>query len=127
MDAFTRAMYAVLGSLSILGGVAMLAAPSLLTRPTDPPIVSHLLREEAVAFIFVGLVFFWARRHFAIRRPIHLALLVFTALFAGVHWSDHFADHAPIKYALVNTVPFVLLLVTTPRRPETRVAGRASL
>jgi uncharacterized membrane protein len=127
MNAFTRAIYAVFGSISILAGLAVLAAPSLLARPSDPPIVSHLLREEAAAFIFIGLVFFWARRHFAIRRPIHLALLVFTALLAGVHWADYFGDHAPIKYSLWNTAPFVVLLVTTPRRPETRVAARASL
>lgn len=115
------------GSASILAGLAVLAAPSLLTGPSDPPVVSHLLREEAVAFVFIGLVFLWARRHFAIRRPIHLALLVFTALFAGVHWVDYFGDHAPAKYPLVNTVPFVVLLVTTPRRRETRMAARASL
>ncbi len=127
MDALTRAIYAVFGSLSILAGVVVLAAPSLLTSPSDPPVVSHLLREEAAAFVFIGLMFFWARRHFAIRRPIHLALLVFTALFAGVHWADYFGGHAHIKYALVNTVPFVVLLVTTPRRPETRMAARASL
>lgn len=127
MDAFTRALYAVFGSLSILAGCAVLAAPSLLMGPSDPPVVSHLLREEAAAFIFIGLVFLWARRHFAIRRPIHLALLVFTALFAGVHWADYFGAGAPLKSPVVNTVPFVVLLVTTPRRPETRMAARASL
>jgi hypothetical protein len=73
------------------------------------------------------VLFLWARRHFSSRRPVHLAFMVFTALFAAVHWFDYVGDAGPIWPPLVNTVPFILLLATAPRRRDVRTPARASL
>jgi hypothetical protein len=127
MDGFARGVYAVFGWLAILAGVAVLVQPSLLIRPGDPAVVAHLLREEAAAFVFIGLMFLWARRHFSSRRPVHFSFMVFTALFAAVHWIDFFDDAGRIWSPLLNTVPFLLLLLTTPRRRDVRRPARASL
>lgn len=127
MEGFARGVYAVFGWLAILAGVAVLVMPSLLVHPNDPPVIAHLLREEAAAFVFIGFMFLWARRHFSSRRPVHLAFLVFTALFAAVHWVDYFGHAGGIWPPLLNTVPFVLLLLTAPRRREVRTPARASL
>jgi hypothetical protein len=127
MEGFARGVYAVFGWLALLGGAAILVMPSLLVRPGDPPVIAHLLREEAAAFIFIGLMFLWARRHFSSRRPVHRAFMVFTALLAAVHWVDYFGDAGRIWPSLVNTVPFVILLLTAPRRRDMRTSARASL
>lgn len=127
MEGFARGVYAVFGGLALLAGAVVLVRPSLLLMPGDPPIMAHLLREEAAAFIFIGLMFLWARRHFSSRRPVHFAFLVFTALFGAVHWVDYFGDARDIWSPVLNTVPFVILLLTSPRRRDVRTPARASL
>jgi hypothetical protein len=32
----------------------------------------------------------WCLFRFERRRPVHLALLLFTALFAAIHWGEYF-------------------------------------
>ncbi|HXT72168.1 MAG TPA: hypothetical protein VN700_20600 [Vicinamibacterales bacterium] len=96
----------------------VLFAPSLLATSDDPGIVSHLLREEAAAFVFIGLMFLQAWRHFDRRRIFHTAFVVFTGLFAAVHWIGLFGDDPVWWPSVVNTVPFALMLITIPRGAE---------
>ena len=116
MERIARAFYGIIGVLALAAGAAVLAAPSLLARPEAPAVVSHLLREEAAAFVFIGLMCMWAFRDPAARRPIHFSLLVFTGLFAAIHWAEYFKDFRHIASPILNTIPSAVLLVTAPRK-----------
>jgi hypothetical protein len=124
MRAFTLGIYAVFGALSLVAATAALLAPQLVLADDFSPLTAHLIREEAAAFVFIGLMFFWCLRHFDQRRPVHLALMVFTGLFAVIHWADYLREYRHIEGALVNTVPVLVLTVTAPfGRRDARVAS----
>lgn len=72
------------------------------------------LREQGAAFVFVGGMLLWCVRHYDRRRPVHLGMLVFTALLAAIHWQGYFESGGYAGPALANTVPFVLFALTTP-------------
>jgi uncharacterized membrane protein len=115
MKTMTVALYWLLGILSLLAGVAVLIMPSLIVPPEESSgLIRHLLREEAALFVFVGLMFFWLVTHYEQRRPVHLAMLVFITLFAGVHWVDYLDHGTDWASALVNTIPVALLAITAP-------------
>jgi hypothetical protein len=115
LTAFTKSVYIVLGALSLIAGVIVLVSPGVLLPPEElTPLISHLLREEAAAFVFIGLMFFWCLTHYEQRRTVHLALLVFIILFAGVHWVDYLRAGGEIISPLINTIPVVLIAATTP-------------
>ena len=115
MKGLTVGLYWLLGALALAAGVAVLVMPSLILPPEQASgLIEHLLREEAALFVFVGLMFFWCATHYEQRRPVHLSLLVFLALFAGVHWLPYFQGGNDLISPLVNTIPVVLLAVTAP-------------
>lgn len=115
MTTFTRFIYAVFGTAAIAGGVGGLIRPGLLGPDVaESPLMQHLVREEAAAFVFIGLMFFWCLRHFDARRPVHLALLTFTAMFGGVHWLPAFSGNWNPQSLVVNTVPALILAITAP-------------
>jgi hypothetical protein len=119
----TRIVYALFGTLALLAGVAALLRPALVLPDVYSHLTAHLVREEAACFVFVGLMFFWCLGHFDERRPVHLALLTFTVLFAGIHWADYVRDLRHVSSPLVNTAPVIILGVTAPWRAATdRVA-----
>ena len=116
MTAFTKVVYALLGTFAVVAGVVALVMPSLALPPgITVPIASHLVREEASAFVFIGLMFVWLLRHAEQGRPVHLALLVFTVLFAAIHWADYLKSYREILSPLINSVPAVLLAATIPK------------
>ena len=120
MKGFTVAVYAVFGVLALAAGLVAFVMPAV-ALPADQftPLTSHLTRELSSAFVFIGLMFFWCIRHYPQRRPVHMAFLVFIALFAGVHWQDYFRSNSGnLTSPLVNSVPVALLAITAPfRRP----------
>jgi hypothetical protein len=116
MEKTARAVYAIFGVFALAGGLVIFAAPSVLMGPGISGLTAHLLREEASMFLFVGLMCFWCLRHFPNRRPVHLALIVFTVFFAGAHWMEVVEHPGAVWGALVNSVPPLLLLLTMPRR-----------
>jgi hypothetical protein len=120
MRTATRGMYVVFGTLALLAGAAALLQPTLILPDVHSQLAAHLIREEAACFIFVGLMFFWCFSHFDERRPVHLALLAFTAIFAGIHWADYLRDLRNLISPLVNTAPVLILAVTAPWTPDRR-------
>ena len=115
MKNFTVALYWLFGVLALAAGLAVLVMPSLIVPPEESSgLIRHLLREEAALFVFVGLMFVWCVTHYEQRRPVHLALLVFIVLFAGVHWRDYLDGGGDIIGPFVNTIPVVLLAITAP-------------
>ena len=121
-----RGIYAVFGTLALLAGIVALLRPAIILPDVHSQLTAHLIREEAACFVFVGLMFFWCLGHFDERRPVHLALLTFTVLFAGIHWADYVRDLRHVSSPLVNTAPVIILGVTAPWRAATdRVAMKA--
>lgn len=115
MKGLTVGLYWLLGALALAAGIAVLVMPSMIVPPEQSSdLIRHLLREEAALFVFVGLMFFWCATHYEQRRPVHLALLVFIVLFAGVHWLPYFQNGTDLISPLVNTIPVVLLAITAP-------------
>lgn len=122
MTAFTLVIYAVFGALAVGAGTAALLVPALaLPRESYSPMTAHLVREQAAGFVLIGLMFFWCLRHFEQRRPVHLALLLFTGLFAAIHWADYLQEHRYLLSPVINTLPVLALAATAPfARPSAR-------
>jgi hypothetical protein len=114
MTFFTRGMYVVFGTLAVAAGAIALFVPSLAIPEARSGLTAHLVREQAAGFVFIGLMFFWCLRHFEQRRPVHLALLLFTSLFAAIHWADYVRSGHYLVGPLVNTLPVIALAATAP-------------
>ena len=115
MRILTLVIYALFGAGAILGGIAAVVSPSVILPSTElTPLARHLAREEGAAFVFIGGMLLWAARHYDRRRPVHLGMVVLTALFAAIHWQGYFESGRYASAGLVNTVPFVLFALTTP-------------
>jgi uncharacterized protein DUF4345 len=113
--AFTVGVYAVFGSLALIAGIVALIAPDMILPDAHTPVMRHLIREEAALFVFVGMMVLWCVRNFERRHAVHAGLVVFTGLFAVIHWLGFFDDHRVTLSAIANTVPFVVFLATMPR------------
>jgi hypothetical protein len=117
MRAITIGLYGVGGALAVVGGLVAVAAPRMiLPGPETTPLAAHLIQEEGATFVFIGSMLLWCTRNFERRRPVHLAMVVLTALFAVIHWMGNVRHPEYIARGLVNTVPFVLFAVTAPFR-----------
>lgn len=115
MKAFTFVIYAVFGALAVSAGTAALLVPALaLPREMYSPMTAHLIREQAAGFVFIGLMLFWCLSHFEQRRPVHFALLLFTGLFAAIHWVDYLREHRDVLSPVINTLPVLALVATAP-------------
>lgn len=115
MQAITQALYWTIAFIGVVGGLAAVAAPSaVIPHAAAGSLASHLVREQGAEFVFIGLVAAWCARHAAARRAAHYAFLVFTALFAGIHWIGYASSGAYIGAAIVNTVPFLAFVLTLP-------------
>ena len=117
MERLRLGLYAVIGVFSLIAGSAGAIRPSLaVDRAATDPLVDHLVREQGAGFVFIGLMALWALLRPDARRGVHLALVVFTALFAAIHWYAFALDQRNLVSPLVNSVPITVLLVTVPRR-----------
>jgi len=119
MTTFTRALYWVLGVSLLLAAAVVLVRPQVILSPDAyTPLTAHLMREEAALFVFVGLMSLWCLGHYSQRRPVHMAMLTFAAIFAGIHVWGYLGHPDPkhIKDVLANVVPVALLAVTAPWR-----------
>ena len=110
-----RAVYAILAVVT--GGVGLFALikPALvLSAGSYAPFTAHLVQEQAAGGIFIGLMALWCLFHFDQRKQVHVALLVYFALFAGIHWAEYFAGTRHIASPLLNSLPLLALLAITP-------------
>ena len=119
MQLATRAVYILFGTLAIIAGSVALLSPGLIVGPEDlTPLVSHLIQEQAAGFVFIGLMCFWCLRHYDERRPVHLGLVLFTGLFAAIHWAAYVRTERDIVSPIVNTVPLLVLALTARSGPR---------
>src|SRR5262245_28738827 len=126
MERAARVVYAVFGVLTVGLGLVALLLPSLALPPqARSPLNAHLIREQGSEGVFLGLMAFWCLAHFEQRRPVHLALIVFAALFAAIHWAEFLAARRPLASPLINSAPLLAFLLTAPRSRRKNV-GRAA-
>lgn len=120
MERVARIVYAVFGALATGLGILTLVRPELALHPDIySPMTAHLVREQGAEGVFLGLMAFWCLLHFDQRRPVHLFLIVFAALFAGIHWMEFFAARRHLASPLINSVPLLAFLATAPfSRPK---------
>ena len=116
MRTFTQVVYGVFGAAAIVAAIGALVSPRLVTGDAVTPLTAHLMREQAAGFVFIGAMLFWCIRHFDQRRYVHLALLAFTTIFAGIHWADYLQSYRHVWSPIVNSIPSVLLALTAPRK-----------
>jgi hypothetical protein len=117
MALITRALYAIFGILSLVSGLVAAVKPSLIFPPEESAgYAGHLIREQGALFVFAGLMFFWCLRHFESRRPVHLAFIVFLAIYSGIHWAGYFDTGERLFGAIATSIPALALLATVPRR-----------
>ncbi len=112
MKKISLVFYGILGAGALLYGLTALLFPSaLLTEATQSVHLTHILREQGAAAIFVGLMSFWCILNYERRTIVHYFLTIFAFLLMGIHWFDYFEGHLPLISPLYNTVPFAVLLV----------------
>jgi hypothetical protein len=117
MRIFGRTVYLVLGALALGLGLLALMSPGVVLPPeARSALTAHLVREQGAGAVFIGIMAVWCVFNFDSRRPVHLALLAFAALFAGIHWVEYFHGRRHLASPLLNSIPFLALLAVTPRR-----------
>jgi len=110
-----RAVYGIFGTLATALGLLALLDPGLvLSADAYSPLTAHLIQEQAAGGVFIGIMAIWCLFHFEQRRPVHLALLLFAAIFAGIHWAEYLQGRRHLSSPLINSLPFLAFLVTTP-------------
>jgi hypothetical protein len=115
MRIVARAIYGVFGGLAIGLSLLALFKPALALPIEDySTLTAHLVREQAAEGMFIGMMSFWCLLNFDQRRPVHFALILFTAVFAGIHWAEYFHGNRQLVSPLLNSVPFLAFVATTP-------------
>ena len=105
-------IYAVLGAIAIIYGVANLLFPTFMVPESARSFpLSHILREQAAMAIFIGCMFLWCIFNYERRASAHYFLMVFAFLLAGIHWFDYLNGHLNWMAPFYNTVPFVVLVL----------------
>ena len=104
-------IYAVLGAFTILYGIVNLFFPTFMVPEAARSFpLSHIIREQAAAAIFMGCMSLWCIFNYDRRRAVHYFLIVFAFLLAAIHWFDYLHGHLNWMSPLYNTVPFLLLV-----------------
>jgi hypothetical protein len=115
MKRVTQLLYGLVGAGAVtLGVIAVFAPGFILPDAQTVPLAGHLAREQGAEFVFIGLMALWCLCHYDARRPVHLAFVVLTALFAGIHWSGYLRSGHYLAAAVANSVPFVAFAMTAP-------------
>ena len=115
MKILAKFVYAGFGVLALFLGLLALFWPAAALPPDSRSAVAlHLVQEQGAQSVFMGLMAFWCLTHFAGRRPVHIALLLFGFLFAAIHWFEYLQGHRHLLSPILNSIPFVLFVITAP-------------
>ena len=114
MKGLTRAVYLLLGGVILALSAVALVRPEVALHPEETSALTrHLVQEQAAGGVFIGGMALWCAFHLERRRPVHLALLLFTFLFAAIHWAEYLHARRTLVSPLANSVPFVLLVLAS--------------
>ncbi len=112
MATVNKILYGIFGVAALLYGIVTLVAPAaLMSEAARSFPLTHIMREQGAAGVFIGLMFFWCIPNYERRRGVHYLLMVFAFLLAAIHWFDFFAGHLRWLSPLYNSVPFAVLLL----------------
>src|SRR2546421_6121144 len=105
-------IYVVFGAVALIYGVAAVLSPATITAEAGRSFpLSHVLREQGAAGVFIGLMALWCIFNYERRRAVHYFLMVFAFLLAVIHWVDFFNGNLPWLSPVYNSIPFTALLV----------------
>ena len=94
----------------------MIPLRDVIPSRTTPYITVTIIVLNAIAWLFAaifgGLMAFWCIFNYERSLTVHYFLMFFALLLAVIHWHDHFAGHLRWMSPIVNTVPFVVLMIT---------------
>jgi hypothetical protein len=112
MRTVNRVIYVIFGGLALIYGVAGVISPQTVAgKEATTFFAGHLVREQAAAGVFIGLMALWCAFNYEQRVVVHYFLMVFAALLAGIHWFDYLAGHIGWLSPIYNSVPFLTLLI----------------
>ena len=112
MKRINSVIYVLFGIGAILYGAAALLFPAALeTNAVQSFRFAHILREQGAAAIFVGMMAFWCIFNYERRRVVHYFFIVLALLLAVIHWHDYFSGHLTWKSPIINTIPFVVVVL----------------
>ena len=102
--------YGLFGGGALLIGTVGLLFPSVVVEEAArDSLVSHLVREEAAAAVFIGSMLLWCIFNYERRHAVHYFLIVFTVLMAAIHWFDFLKGHKNWVSPIMNSVPVLVL------------------
>src|SRR5262245_60312421 len=117
----TRIVYGLLGVLYVVIGVGAMLMPTawfppdraakLLIGTAMNPFIAHVLQEFGTVLIALGFVFLWCaiRREYSAR--LHWALTFYFLLDALIHWVGPEGLIGSWSRGIINSTPFVVMLV----------------
>jgi uncharacterized membrane protein len=112
MRKINSVIYGLFGVVAIVYGVTNLLVPTFMVPEAAQSFpLYHILREQAAAALFIGLMFLWCIFNYERRAAVHYFLIVFTFLLAAIHWIDRFNGHLSWMSPIYNSVPFIVLLI----------------
>lgn len=112
MKTANRIIYGLFGAVALLYSVATLVSPGVLESEAAQSVrVTHLMREQGAAGVFIGLMAFWCAVNYERRQSVHYLLMVFALLLAAIHWVDYFSGNIGWLSPVYNSVPFAVLLI----------------
>ncbi len=114
MKKLNSIVYGLFGGGALLIGAAGLFFPAMVVEESShDTLVSHLVREEAAAAVFIGCMFLWCIFDYERRNVVHYFLIVFTLLMAAIHWFDYLQGHKNWVSPIMNSVPVIILTSMT--------------
>ena len=112
MKKINSIIYGAFGAGALVYGTANLLFPTLLVSEAARSFpLMHILREQAAAAIFIGLMSLWCIFNYERRAAVHYCLMVFAFLLAAIHWFDYLTGHLRWMGPLYNSVPFIVLAI----------------
>jgi hypothetical protein len=112
MKRINLVIYALFGIGAVAYGVATLVSPRLLVSEAGQSVhLTHIMREQGAAAIFIGLMAFWCLFNYESRRVVHYFLMLFVFLLAVIHWYDYLAGNIGWMSPTYNSLPFLALLL----------------
>jgi hypothetical protein len=117
-----QVLYGVLALLWIALGTGALVGLAPAEHTAEE---IHVTRELGAATVFLGFMHAWCIRNRGRRRAVHFGLMLFAALFAGIHWRDWAVGLRTLPSPLLNSLPFALLLLIAWNDRRAARAGHA--
>jgi predicted membrane channel-forming protein YqfA (hemolysin III family) len=113
----STAIYYLVAAGSLISGIVLFVLKGFFEK------ADHIWMEFSAGLVLAGLVAAWCPRDYARSTAIRFFLIVFFAIFAFIHWLDHFRGELTIVSPALNSLPMVALLVAEIQIRQSRKSG----